>query len=173
VQRSCGRAPLDTPPCRAKDARRGWGTQGLFLDGGGFAFLDVVLVPGGDFGYVGAGFFDDALAAEAAVELQAGGEVEAVELEVFGFGDAFGTLLEEDVAGGAGGDAAAGVVEEDVVVFGDVEEGHREAVAFVGEGVEGELYGFVLGLEGDADDVWRGRLGEIDFRERDFVFRHV
>jgi len=77
------------------------------------------------------------------------------------------------VAGGAGGDAAAGVVEEDVVVFGDVEEGHREAVALVGEGVEGELYGFVLGLEGDADHVWRGRLGEIDFRERDFVFRHV
>jgi len=66
------------PTLPRKDARRGWGTQGLFFDGGGFAFLDVVLVPGGDFGYVGSGFFDDALAAEAAVELQAGGEVEAV-----------------------------------------------------------------------------------------------
>ena len=146
---------------------------GLFLHGGGFAFLDVVLVPGGDFGYVGSGFFDDALAAEAAVELQAGCEVEAVEFEVFGFGDAFGALLEEDVAGGAGGDAAAGVVEEDVVVLGDVEEGHGQAVAFVGKGVEGELYGFVLGLEGDADHVWRGRLGEIDFRERVGVFGHI
>ena len=66
------------PTLPRKDARRGWGTQGLFFDGGGFAFLDVVLVPGGDFGYVGSGFFDDALAAEAAVELQAGGQVEAV-----------------------------------------------------------------------------------------------
>ena len=65
-----------------------WLWLGLFFGGGGLALLDVVLVPGGDFGYVGAGFFDDALAAEAAVELEAGGEFEAVELDVFGLGDA-------------------------------------------------------------------------------------
>jgi len=136
---------------------------GLFFYGGGFAFLDVVFVPGGNFGDVGAGLFDDALAAEAGVELEAGGHVEAIELEVFGFGDAFGTLFEEHVAGGAGGDAAAGVIHEDAVVFGDVEEAHGEAVAVVGHGVVGELDGLIFGLEGDADDVLGGRLGEIDF----------
>ena len=69
------------------------------------------------------------------------------------------------MAGGAGGDAAASVVEEDAVVFGDVEEGHGLAVAVVGEGAEGELDGLVLGLEGDADDVVRGGLGEVDVGE--------
>jgi len=73
------------------------------------------------------------------------------------------------VAGGAGGDATAGVIEEDAVVFGDVEEGHGLAVTFVGEGVEGELDGLVFGLEGDADHVGGGRLGEVDFWESDFV----
>ena len=146
--------------------------MGLFFDGGGFAFLDVVFVPGGNFGDVGAGLFDDALAAEAGVELEAWGELEAVELEVFGFRDALGTLLQKDVAGGAGGDATAGVVEEDAVVFGDVEEGHGLAVAVVGEGAEGELDGFVFRLEGDANEVLGGWLGEVDFWESDFVIRH-
>jgi hypothetical protein len=146
---------------------------GLFFDGGGLAFLDVVFVPGGDLGDVGAGLLDDALAAEAGVELEAGGHVEAIELEVFGFGDSFGTLLKEHVAGGAGGDATAGVIHEDAVVFGDVEKAHGEAVAVVGHGVVGELYGFVFGLEGDADHIFSGRLGEVDFGEGGgFVIRH-
>jgi hypothetical protein len=146
---------------------------GLLFGGGGLAFLDVVFVPGGDLGDVGAGLLDDALAAEAGVELEAGGHVEAIELEVFGFGDAFGTLLEEHVAGGAGGDATAGVVHKDAVVFGDVEEAHGLAVAVVGHGVVDEFYGLVFGFEGDADHVFSGRLGEVDFGERSaFVIRH-
>jgi len=145
----------------------------LLFDGGGLTFLDVVFVPGGDFGDVGSGLLDDALAAEAGVELEAGGHVEAIELEVFGFGDAFGALLEEHVAGGAGGDATAGVVHKDAVVFGDVEEAHGLAVAIVGQGVVDEFYGFVFGLEGDANDVVGGRLGEVDFGERGaFVIGH-
>ena len=148
-----------------------WG--GLLFDGGGLAFLDVVLVPGGNLGDVGAGLLDDALAAEAGVELEAGGHVEAIELEVFGFGDAFGALLEEHVAGGAGGDATAGVVHEDAVVFGDVEEAHGEAVAVVGHGVVYEFDGLVFGLEGHANDVCGGGLGEVDFGEGGaFVIRH-
>jgi len=146
---------------------------GLFFDGGGLAFLDVVLVPGGNLGDIGAGLLDDALAAEAGVELEAWGHVEAIEFEVFGFGDALGTLLEEHVAGGAGGDSSAGVVHKDAVVFGDVEEAHREAVAVVGHGVIDELDGFVFGFEGDADHIFSGRLGEVDFGERGaFVIRH-
>jgi len=105
--------------------------------------------------------------------LEAGGHVEAIELEVFGFGDAFGALLEEHVAGGAGGDASAGVVHEDAVVFGDVEEAHGEAVAVVGHGVVYEFDGLVFGLEGNADDVLGRRLAKVDFREgRSFVIRH-
>ncbi len=157
--------------CRSggrRDWRRGGSglRVGLFFDDGRLTFLDVVLVPGGDLGDVGSGLLDDALAAKAGVELEAGGEFEAVELEVFGFGDTLSTLLEKDVAGGAGGDATAGVVEEDAIVLGDVEEAHRLAVAVVGERVEGELDGLVFGFEGDADHVLGGRLGEVDFGER-------
>ena len=105
--------------------------------------------------------------------MEAGGHVEAIELEVFGFGDAFGALLEEHVAGGAGGDAAAGVVHKDAVVFGNVEEAHGLAVTVVGHGVVDEFDGLVLGLEGYANDVVGGRLAEIDFGEgRSFVIRH-
>jgi hypothetical protein len=70
-------------PTHAPRAAHEWGTEVGVWSGfgdGGLAFLDVVLVPGGDFGDVGAGFFDDALAAKAAVELQTGGEFEAVQL---------------------------------------------------------------------------------------------
>jgi len=47
-------------------------------------------------------------------------------------------------------------------------------VAVVGQGAEGELDGLVFGLEGHADDVLGGGLGEVDFGKRFlFVFRHV
>jgi len=141
----------------------------LFLNGGGLAFLDVVFVPGGDLGDVGSGLLDDALAAETGVELEAWGELEAIELEVLGFGDAFGTLLQKDMAGGAGGDATAGVVEEDAVVFGYVEEAHGLTVALVGESVEGELDCLVFGFKGYADHIFGGGLGKVDFGESDFV----
>ena len=146
---------------------------GLLFWSGGLAFLDVVFVPGGDLGDVRAGLLDDALAAEAGVELEAGGHVEAIEFEVFGLGDAFGTLLEKHVAGGAGGYATTGVVHEDAVVFGDVEEAHGLAVAIVGHGPVGEFDGLVFGFEGDADHIFSGRLGEVDFGESSaFVIRH-
>lgn len=134
--------------------------------------MNVVFVPGGNLGDVGSGLFDDALAAEAGVELEAGGHVEAVELEIFGFGDAFGAFLEEHMAGGAGGYASAGVIHKDVVVLGDVEEAHGLAVTVVGHGAVGELDGFVFRLEGDADHVGGGRLGEVDFWEGVLVIRH-
>ncbi len=127
----------------------------------GFAFLDVVTVPLGNLDGVGTGLFNDGLAAEAAVELDIGGSLHAVELEVFGLGDAPCTLFDVDVAGGAGADATAGVVEEDAVVFGDIKEAHGRAVALVGEGVESELDRLTLGLEGDADHSFGGGYGEV------------
>jgi hypothetical protein len=72
------------------------------------------------------------------------------------------TFFDVDVAGGAGADAATGVVEEDVIVFCDVEEALGQAVAFVGERVEGEFYGAVFGQERDADDALGGGLRGID-----------
>ena len=60
---------------------------------GGFAFLDVVAVPLGDFDDVGAGLFDDGLAAQAGVELDVGGGLHAVEFEVFGFAEAWAPSL--------------------------------------------------------------------------------
>jgi hypothetical protein len=129
---------------------------------GGLAFLHVVAVPLGDFDHVGAGLFDDGLAAEAAVELDVRRGLHAVELEVFGLAEARCTLFHVDVAGCTGADASAGVVEEDVVVLGDVEEAHGQAVALVGEAVEGELDGAALGEKGDADHAFGGWLGEVN-----------
>ena len=88
----------------------------------GLAFLHVVAVPLGDFDDVGAGLFDDCLAAEARVQLDVRGGLHAVELQVFGLADAACALLHMHVAGGAGADAAAGVVEEDAVVLRHIEE---------------------------------------------------
>jgi hypothetical protein len=61
------------------------------------------------------------------------------------------------------------VVEEDAVVLGDIEKAHRPAGAGGGHGAEGELDGLVFRLEGDADDIVGGGLGEIDFGEGSFV----
>jgi hypothetical protein len=63
--------------------------------------------------------------------------------------------LDPEMAGGAGADAAAGVVEEDVEVLGDVEKGHRLAVMFVGHGAVFEFDGLAFRQEGDADHAYR------------------
>jgi hypothetical protein len=138
----------------------------------GLALLNIVAIPLGDFNDIGSGFFDDGLAAKARVQFDSGGGFEAVEFEVFGLAEAAGSLLYVQVAGGAGADSAARVVEKDVVVFGDVEEGHGLAVAFIGERVEGELDGAAFGLEGDAHHVLGRRGGKIDFGCNDSVLGH-
>lgn len=85
-------------------------------------FFHRVAVPGGDSDHDGAGAFDFALATEAAVALESGGFFDSV---FFGFarlGEVFHALLDVDVAGGAGADSAAGVLDVDAVLHGKFEK---------------------------------------------------
>ena len=61
----------------------------------------------------------------------------------------FGAFLHPDVAGGAGVVAAAGVVERDVMVQRDVEDGLFLAVIFVGQFAVLELHGLAFGQKRD------------------------
>uniref|UniRef100_E6QKY8 Uncharacterized protein n=1 Tax=mine drainage metagenome TaxID=410659 RepID=E6QKY8_9ZZZZ len=67
------------------------------------------------------------------------------------------------MTGGAGAGTAAGVVEEDVEVFGNVKKGHGLAVVAIGQRAELEFDGFTLGLKGHANEFVGGD---------DFVFCH-
>ncbi len=115
-------------------------------------FLDCVAVPGGDADNDGAIAFDLALAGEAGVALEPGGFLDAVFLFVCWFGEVFGTLLDVEMAGRAGADAAAGVLDVDTVFDGEFEEvltlcGFDCPLGFFGAG---EGIG-VFEVEGDGD----------------------
>lgn len=85
-------------------------------------FFDGVAVPGGDAHDDGAGAFDFALAGESAVALEAGGFFDSVFFRFAGWREVFHALLDVDVAGGAGADSAAGVLDVDAVLHGEFEE---------------------------------------------------
>src|SRR5260370_12371456 len=95
-------------------------------------FFGVVFVPAGDFYDDVGGAVGDGLATEARLWRDAGGFVEFVEFGVGGFVAGFEAFTHNDVAGGAGADAAAGVVEAGFEAFGNVEDAAREAVVAVG-----------------------------------------
>ena len=84
-------------------------------------FFGVVFVPLGDFYDDVGGAVGNGLAAEARFLRDARGHVEFVEFGVGGFVAGLEALLDDDVAGGAGADAAAGVVQASFDAFGDVE----------------------------------------------------
>ena len=117
-------------------------------------FLDGVSVPGGDADDDGAFFADLALAGEAAVSLEAGCFFDAVVLGLGGLGEEVHSFFDVDVAGGAGADAAAGVLDVDAGGECDFEEvlcfgGHDDGFGVVeSEGV------VVLGDESDGDVGW-------------------
>jgi hypothetical protein len=67
-------------------------------------------------------------------------------------------ILDPQVAGGAGADAAAGVIEKDAEVLRHVEKRHRLAVMLVGHGAELELDRLAFGLKGDADELVGGNV---------------
>src|SRR6266851_2134140 len=112
-------------------------------------FLGVVFVPVGDFDDDVGGAVGDGLAAEARLGGDAGGFVELVEFGVGGFVAGFEALVNDDVAGGAGADAAAGVVKAGFDAFGDVEDAAREAVVAVRNFFRVDLDGFAAGKKGD------------------------
>src|SRR5216684_3584230 len=112
-------------------------------------FLGVVFVPVGDFDDDVGGAVGDGLAAEARLGGDAGGFVEFVEFGVGGFVAGFEALVNDDVAGGAGADAAAGVVEAGFEAFGNVEDAAREAVVAVGNFLRVYFDGLAAGKKRD------------------------
>src|SRR5229473_3643984 len=128
-------------------------------------FLGVVFVPVGDFDDDVGGAVGDGLAAEARLGGDAGGFVEFVEFGVGGFVAGFESFSHDDVAGGAGANAAASVVEAGFEALGDVEDASREAVVAVGNFFRVDFDGLAAGKKGhliflgggfvfDFFDVW-------------------
>ena len=107
------------------------------LECGASAFADVIAIPGGNFYRDVA--FDDGLAAETGPESEAGGHVETIELVVVGFGQVLVAVDYDDVASGAGATSSAGMLEVNVEIEGDIENGLAFSVVVVGK-----LSGFEL-----------------------------
>src|SRR6202051_374222 len=112
-------------------------------------FFGVVFVPLGNFYDDVGGAVGDGLAAEAGFGGDAGGLVELVEFGVGGFVAGFQALLDHDVAGGAGADATAGVVQSHFEAFGNVEDAAGDAVVSVGDFFRVDLDSFAAGQERD------------------------
>jgi len=84
-------------------------------------FLGVILIPIGNSTTMSVGAVGDRLAAEARLRRDAGRFVEFIELGVVAsLQDS--SFAHDDVARGAGADAAAGVVEAGFEPFGDVQD---------------------------------------------------
>jgi len=79
------------------------------------------------------------LATEAGPEGEAGGHVETIKFVVVGFGQVFVAVDYDDVASGAGAASSAGMLEVNVEIEGDVENGLAFSVIVVGK-----LSGFEL-----------------------------
>src|SRR5271157_2979860 len=110
------RSPKSGDP--STSLRAGPGAPWLLVFGQrqGLAFGDVITIPLGNFDDVVAGLGDHGLAAETRIELLIGGHVETVEFVVVRRADSV-LVLDPQMAGGTGADAAAGVVEEDAEVL--------------------------------------------------------
>src|ERR1700726_3215695 len=91
-------------------------------------FLRVILIPLGNFYNDIFCAVGNALAAQARFWSDAGGFVELIEFGIGGFVAGFETLVNDYVAGGAGANAAAGMVEAHVIALGDVENTAGNAV---------------------------------------------
>src|SRR5260370_24686115 len=94
-------------------------------------FLGVILVPVGDFDDDVGGAVGQGLATEARLGRDAGGFVKLVELGIGGFVAGFEAFPHDDVARGAGKNAAASVVEASLEAFGNVQDAAREAVVAI------------------------------------------
>src|SRR5437879_1214005 len=112
-------------------------------------FLGVVLVPIRDFHNDVGGAIGNGLAAEARLWRDAGSFVELVQFGVGSFVARLQALMNNDVAGRAGADAAAGVVQAGFDAFGNVEDASRKAVVAVWNLLRVDLDGFAAGKKGD------------------------
>jgi hypothetical protein len=121
-------------------------------------FFGVVFVPLGDFDNDVGGAVGDGLAAEPGFLGDARGHVEFVELGVGGFVAGLEALLNDDVAGGAGADASASVVEAGFDAFGDVEDAAGKTVVAVGNFRRIDLDGFAAGKKCDFIFLRGGRV---------------
>ncbi len=98
-----------------------------------FFLFDVIFVPLGDFHDDIRGPVGNSLATKAGLWGDAGSFVEFVEFGIGGFIAGFEALLDDDMAGGACADAAAGVVEPSFDALGNVENAAGQAVVAVGD----------------------------------------
>src|SRR5947209_19083253 len=117
----------------------------ILLDCRGLAFLDIVAIPLGYLDHIGTGLFNYCLASEARVQLYIGSRLHAIQLFILGFGDPVLAFLHPYVAGGAGTDASARVIEEDFEVLCNIQKRHRLAMPVIGERAERKLDRAVFG----------------------------
>src|SRR6266478_3288004 len=116
------------------------GTTELMIE-----FLGVVFVPIGNFHDDVGGAVGDGLAAEARLRSDAGGFVEFVELGVGGLVAGLQAFAHDDVARGAGANAAAGVVEAGFESLGDVQDAAGQTVVAVRNFFRIDLDGLAAG----------------------------
>jgi hypothetical protein len=76
------------------------------------------------------------------------------------------------MAGGASTDATACVIQEDAIVFCDIQKAHGLAVAVVRQGAKREFHCLLLWQKGHADNALGGRLGKVYFGQFDVMIRH-
>ena len=120
-------------------------------------FLRVVFIPFRNFDDDVFCAVGDALAAEARFRGDAGRFVELIELGVGGFVAGFETFVNDHVAGGAGTDAATGVVEAFVEALGDIEDAAGKAVVTVRNLLRVDFDRLAVLDEGDLVLLRRGR----------------
>src|SRR2546425_12933836 len=108
-------------------------------------FLGVIFVPIGNFHDDVGGSVGDGLAAEARLRGDAGGFVEFIELGVGGLVAGLEAFAHDDVAGGAGADAAAGVVEAGFESLGDIQDAAGQTVVAVGNFLRIDIDGLAAG----------------------------
>src|SRR4051812_14745107 len=116
-------------------------------------FRDVIPIPRRDLDHNLTRLGNDGLASQTRIQLQVGGSVHAVELVVVSFSEVLRSLFHPNVTRGTGAHAAAGVVEEEVVVHGDVEDRLRFAVVLIRQLAVLVLDSASLGQEGDLNQV--------------------
>src|SRR5450755_1671771 len=113
-------------------------------------FFGVVLVPFRNFYHDVRGSVGNCLAAEARFLRDARSHIQFVKFGVGGFVAGFEALSHDDVAGGAGADSAASVIETGFDAFGRIENAAGQAIVAIRNFLGIELNRFAAGKKGDS-----------------------